>query len=316
MAVITAGLRQRLKRVRGLHSLWQWLCNARNYATWVWLTLWLPQKLRFHTAPPPGLVAPVVVSLTSHPPRFKFLALTLRCLLCQTIRPDHLVLWIAREDKALLPASVLALQKHGLEIGFVEDMKSYKKLIPALQTYGFDINHVIVDDDMFQAPTWLETLLRDDGGEEDGEAGTENVVHCHFGRIWLEEGAISACSGQFPKIPTYRQWPPMSPGSQTPHGFLIGHGGVWFPPGSLGPESCDYALAAQLCPLQDDVWFTWHVLMRGWQIRRVSQPSRRFSWPGADAGNMALSSQNNPEGGGNDLAMRRIILHYGMPSKR
>ena len=45
------------------------------------------------------LPAPLIVSLTSYPVRFKTLPKTLKCLLNQSIIPDKIILWIAYEDK-------------------------------------------------------------------------------------------------------------------------------------------------------------------------------------------------------------------------
>lgn len=300
MALVTHSLRERLKRVPGLRALWSVQHQLRRYSRFVRSRAWLPWQVRFPvlsgvTPRPHQLTSPLIVSLTSYPPRFWCLALTLQCLLRQTVKPDHLILWIAHQDKPQLPDSVLKLQTYGLEIRYVDDLKPYKKLIPALQVFGYDVNHVIVDDDMYQAPDWLESLLHD---------RSDNEVVCHFGRLWCDtEG----------RVVTYRQWPAMEPGAVSDRGFIIGHGGVWFPPGSLGPEACDYELARQLCPLQDDVWFTWHALMRGYSIRRTQRSTKRFSWPGADANGVALSDQNNPLDGGNDLAVQRMLNHYGFP---
>jgi len=301
MALVDHRLRQRLKQVPRLWALWFVLRHVRIYCRYLWFRLWLLVLMRFpepsvRKSRPHHLPSTLIVSLTSHPPRFWCLALTLQCLLRQTIKPDHLILWIAHNDRSQLPAAVLRLQGHGLEIRYVDDLKSYKKLIPALQAFGCDVNHVIVDDDMYQAPDWLESLLREP---------SNNHVVCHFGRLWCDEQG---------RVQTYRQWPAMEPGAVSERGFIIGHGGVWFPPGSLGPEALDYELASELCPLQDDAWFTWHALMRGYQIRRTSRSPRRFSWPGADANGVALSDQNNSQGGGNDLALRRMLEHYGVPA--
>ena len=46
------------------------------------------------------------MSLTSYPPRFGTLHLTLACLLDQSVKPDHLILWIAREDIKELPDDI------------------------------------------------------------------------------------------------------------------------------------------------------------------------------------------------------------------
>ena len=64
---------------------------------------------------PHGLATPLIVTLTSFPPRLPMLAKTLKSLLDQHTRPDRVVLWLAHEDIEQLPADVLALREHGLE---------------------------------------------------------------------------------------------------------------------------------------------------------------------------------------------------------
>lgn len=288
--------RQWLKGFTVLRAAREVLRRVRLASKTAALRISLPIKLRTHQAQPHNMAQPVIVSLTSYPPRFPWLALTLRCLLCQSIKPDKLILWVAHADYDALPAEVLALQQHGLCIERVPDLKPYKKLIPALQQFGFDVNHVIADDDMYYPANWLESLL----AEGDGQS-----VVCHFSREWRTAPDLD--------IPTYTEWPAMAPGARSRYGLLIGHGGVWFPPGSLGPEACDYELASQLCPLQDDIWFSWHALMRGFAIQRTAVSVPRFSWPGADDGGLALSARNNPPGGGNDVAVQKMVAHYGIP---
>src|SRR4051812_27537547 len=74
----------------------------------------------------------LIVSLTSYPPRFATLALTLRSLLDQSIAADRTILWVAPEDKKLLPPEVRDLALNGLEIRECADWRSYKKLVPTL----------------------------------------------------------------------------------------------------------------------------------------------------------------------------------------
>lgn len=286
-------IRQGLKGVKALRSVVHLVRRLQVQLIYRVMRLGLPPGFRFRGARSHRLPQPVIVSLTSYPPRFRWLALTLRCLLSQSVKADKVILWIAHADEHLLPRAVLTLQAHGLIIACTDDLKSYKKLIPALQRYGFDVNHVIADDDMYYPRHWLATLL---------DEGVESAVVCHFGRTWVDERG---------EIEPYLQWPELPPGTVSSHGLLIGLGGVWFPPGSLGEAVCDYALASRLCPLQDDIWFTWHALMRGYRIKRSGVLVPRFSWPGADT--VALSRHNNPQGQGNDLAVQRMILHYGLP---
>src|SRR5262245_44945290 len=66
--------------------------------------------------------AGLIISLTSHAPRFGTLALTLKSLLLQSLRPARVVLWIGRRDVALLPAEVRELAPFGLDIRACEDL--------------------------------------------------------------------------------------------------------------------------------------------------------------------------------------------------
>ena len=156
----------------GLRHIWHRLRWRRQYASdllWFYgirplrfavirlqlsLSWQVLRRMRPHRLP--GVL---VVSLTSYPPRFGTLALTLRSLLCQTVRPDHLILWIAPADFALLPQSVRRLQARGLTIRLAEDIKSYKKIIPALDQFP-DAFIVTADDDLFYWQSWLEELVK------------------------------------------------------------------------------------------------------------------------------------------------------------
>ena len=99
----------------------------------------------------------IVVSLTSYPPRFATLHLTLKSLLSQSCLPERVVLWIAHGDMAQLPPAVTALQDAGLEIRACEDWKSYKKMLPLLQE-SLDYTVVTADDDVYYWRDWLREL--------------------------------------------------------------------------------------------------------------------------------------------------------------
>src|SRR5688500_5188057 len=89
----------------------------RPVARWLWSNL---SRLKAHSrrlsaaGRPHQLPGELIISLTSYPARFRTLHLSLRCLLTQSIKPDRIVLWIAREDLPLLPASVRKLAAHGI----------------------------------------------------------------------------------------------------------------------------------------------------------------------------------------------------------
>lgn len=103
----------------------------------------------------------VIVSLTSYPERINLVATTIDTLLQQVVKPDKLILWLAESQfpnkESDLPENLLEQCKYGLEIRWTEDLKSYKKLIPALKEFP-DAIIVTADDDLYYQSDWLESL--------------------------------------------------------------------------------------------------------------------------------------------------------------
>jgi hypothetical protein len=130
---------------------------------------------RWH--PLPGKL---VESLTSYPPRFATLPLTLRSLLCQTVKPDRIVLGVSQDDEQKIPEAVRPLTSYGVEIRPTDDIKSFKKIIPAIRAFP-DAFLVTADDDVYCAPHWLEDLTL-------ASCGRMGLIVCYQAReIQLDE---------------------------------------------------------------------------------------------------------------------------------
>ena len=103
----------------------------------------------------------LIVSLTTFPARINTVHKTINTLLQQTVKPDKLILWLAKEQFANkeddLPQNLLKLKDFGLEIKWCEDLRSYKKLVPTLREFPNDII-VTADDDLYYQKDWLESL--------------------------------------------------------------------------------------------------------------------------------------------------------------
>lgn len=251
---------------------------------------------RVHSQKPHGLGGALIVSLTSYPPRFGALANTLKCLLDQTMRADRTIVWIAEADLAQLPADVLALQAHGLEIRPCRDLRSYKKLIPALEHFPESF-HVTADDDIFFEADWLEKMV----ATFDPDQRAIVVMRAHMARIgpdgllrpylsWKKE--TSACA------------------DQKPDGLLFptGGAGALYPPGSFAPEVTDEKLFGALCPHADDLWFFWMAKRRGAGHVRVPGSFDLVNWPDSQAVGLY---NDNVWGGGNDAQIRALEKHFG-----
>jgi len=261
----------------------------------------LPQRLARTGRRPTchGLPGPLVVSLTSWPPRFPFLHRTLRALLRQSVRPDRIVLWIAAADAPLLPAKVLRLADAGVEFRTTADIGPFKKLLPSLEAFP-DAFVATADDDVHYGPLWLETLVAGFLGAR------EPAIVCHR--------AHRPIVGRDGTLPPYSQWERdvQDGAARRASGGIIptGVGGILYPPESLDPLVADSALAARLCPTCDDFWFFWMARRRGTPVLKVGGRFPYREWPGSQRS--ALHSANL--GGEYDRQLAALSERFGVPA--
>lgn len=271
------------------------LTRAERHALY-WLARYQPIRpaKRKH-----GLPARLAVSLTSYPARFPTLAATIRCLLSQTVRPDHTVLWIAHGDMEYLPNSIISLRGDGLVIRQCEDLKSYKKLIPALEAYP---DHYIVtaDDDVYYWDTWLEALV-------DRHDPYRREVLCH-----RAHRIRHAADGNL--LP-YSSWEwDVGPGDASPLLFPTGSGGVLYPPNVLDPQASNATEFLSLCPHHDDAWFYWMARLGGAASRKIGDRTSLITWPRSQQQALgALNALETNDVSHNDQQIRNLIATYGLP---
>jgi hypothetical protein len=235
----------------------------------------------------------VVVSLTSYPPRFSTLHLTLKSLLSQSFLPERVVLWIAHADMPLLPPAVTALQAAGLEIKACDDLKSYKKMIPLLQE-TLDLTIVTADDDVYYWHDWLQQLvaMREPGKLE---------VICHR----MHRMRLEASGNPLP----YNDWEFESTNHESSVlNFPTGIGGTLYPAGVFDSRVLDIDSFMTLCPRGDDIWFWWMARARGATFRRTGSGNEVFCWDGTQE--IALW-RDNLGINYNDRQIRAMIDAYG-----
>ncbi len=183
----------------------------------------------------------LTISMTTMPSRLDKVHLTIETLLRQSIQPDRLVLWLDHEgfDGLELPSSLQRQVERGLTIRYCDDLRSYKKLIPSLETFPDDII-VTCDDDAFYPRLWLERLYA-------AFLDDPKTVHCHRAHRILFEGDA---------LKPYREWEYETDNHETSYlTFPTGVGGILYPPGSLHPDVTDHERFQALAPRADDVWF-------------------------------------------------------------
>lgn len=237
---------------------------------------------------PHRLGTPLIVSLTSYPPRFGSLHLVLHSLLAQSVRPDRVILWLAEADLDALPD---ACRLPGLEIRTCPNWRSYKKIVPTLLEAP-DAHIVTADDDVYYRADWLQALV--------ARAGAGVVAH-RAHRVTLRDGL--PCG--------YDDWDRNIEAPETgPLIFPTGVGGVLYAPGVFHPDVTDAALFAELAPDADDVWLYWMHRLAGSGPAKIGGGFRITEWPGTQDQNLRAT---NLAGDGNDRAVRAMLERYGWP---
>ncbi|WP_026193614.1 glycosyltransferase family 2 protein [Teredinibacter turnerae] len=200
-----------------------------------------------------------IVSFTSIPSRLSILHLTVRSLLCQTLCPEKIVLWLHQSLENQIPAAVSRLLSDKFEIRFSEETCAHRKLVESHRLFA---NKVIVtcDDDVMYPPNWLEKLWTEHQMYPDDVIGNE----CRHVRYDAEGCALP-----------YWEWKGVSAGESSPYTLAIGYSGVLYPPGCLHPDVAQRELYDALAPRADDLWFKAMSLRVKTRTRRANVPAEK-----------------------------------------
>ena len=202
---------------------------------------------------------PLIVSLTSFPERINIVVKTIKTLLTQTLKPDMVILWLAPEQfpngENDLPQELLDLQKYGLTLDWYRDIRSYKKIIPALKKFP---NAVIIttDDDIYYAEDTVESLYKSYLAHKDEvQAHRCDWVKVEKGKITWEK--------------TRELFKDKHRGQASFHNRLTGYGAVLYPPGCFYKDVAEENLFREILPTHDDVWLWGMTVLGGYKTRLV-----------------------------------------------
>lgn len=190
----------------------------------------------------------VIISLTSFPARIPTLHIVIQSLLQQKVPADLVVPYLTAEqfpDRKLSPELEELLKNDKFQVRFVpENIKSFTKLVYALQEFSDDII-ITVDDDYKYPNNLTRALLRTHKKHLD--CICSNIIR----KIGIENGHILPYK-QWRRSMTRRFYTRID-ASYT--NLLMGFGGVLYPPHSLSQDVQKFDLFKKLCPHQDDIWF-------------------------------------------------------------
>ena len=196
----------------------------------------------------------VIVSLTSFPAAIPYAVQAIRSVLEGSLLPDKLVLYLDTDKfpGEVLPPELEALKAESsiFEVRFdPAEIRSYKKLIPALRDFPNDII-VTIDDDILYHADLLHDLV---------------VMHKRVPDAIVAHRVRKARLN----VP-YRKWRKyhwydfvFKKIHRTHLAMQTGVGGVLYPPHSLDEKMLAPSLFMELAPTVDDVWFWLAAVSRG-----------------------------------------------------
>lgn len=256
---------------------------------------------------PKGERQQVIVSLTSFPAAISYATLAIRSILKGSVLPDKVVLYLtfSQFGEKGLPQELLKLAEDSpiFEIrNYDKDIRSYRKLIPALQDFP-DAVIVTVDDDVAYHRHMLRDIIR-------LHKEIPNAVLAHRAKYMK------------PDKP-YRKWP-----KYRWYHFLFkkihcgykniqtGVGGVLYPPHALKPDMLDVDLFTQIAPSTDDIWFWAAAVANGTPIVPVPFGHNKPKGLGKPK-KLSLKTTNFKSGTDlNAAALKTIIAKYPIIGKR
>ncbi len=241
---------------------------------------------------------PVVVSLTSYGRRLIDVCFTIESIMQQSWRPNRIVLWLGPDDMARpLPEALVRQQSRGLEIRPTPDLRSYTKLLPALEAMP-DACIVTVDDDMLYDFDLLERLIK---------------AHIANPRAIVSTKTYRVAFDRHKRLLPYRKWSVRNDSTDTVGSglFFLGCAGVLYPPGSLAPEVADTALCMKLSPGADDVWFNIMARRQGTSVVKipVRHPEAKEYIDNRNMLDTGLARQN-VDNNANDSQLAAVLAHF------
>ncbi len=247
---------------------------------------------------------PIVVTLTSWPGKIRNAHITLTSLLNQSFKPHRIILWLAEEEfpNQKIPSTISSLAARGIEVRWCENLRSAKKLIPALRDPKLSQKVLVVaDDDIVYPQNWLESLVKTYNQYPDH-------IIAHRNRVMLLDETTK-------KPRAYNRWRLLTDPLRRAQGHILfptGGGGILFPPDSLDKNVLDTQMFMKLCPTGDDIFWFAMMVLKGTKISVPDFPqTQTVDINDEEAKKVSLWDSTNQHGG-NDKMIKAVFEHYGI----
>lgn len=235
----------------------------------------------------------ITASLTSYPGRIKIVEYAIKSIFLQSIPPHRIILWLAYSQfpEKKLPKSLLRFTSRGLEIRWVEDLRSHKKYHYVLQEQRQNELVITFDDDIIYHPLSIENALRKH------HKYPKAVISNMMMRMYVKKD----------KIVPFRQWHMVQPGENSPrtdYALLTGSGCL-YPYGVMPKETFDWVEAYRTSKTCDDLWITFMTKIHNVQVCPTDYTSPDFcTLFGSQTSHLAADNMLND---GNDITTALFI---------
>lgn len=243
----------------------------------------------------------IIVSLTSFPAALPYAAQAIRSILRGSLLPDKIVLYLDTQKfpNGTLPAEIEALKTEFplFEVRFAPaEIRSYKKLIPALKDFSEDVI-VTIDDDINYHPDLLRDLVAMHKRVPDA------IVAHRVRKVNLD--------APYRKWRKYKWYDFIFKKIHRNHlAMQTGVGGVLYPPHSLDEQMLDPKLFMEMAPTVDDVWFWAAAVSKGTYVIPLPNGQRTARGVGKPSELSLMSVNLHPADDKNRKALDRIMERY------
>lgn len=184
----------------------------------------------------------IILSLKTYNKRYKTIGNTLKSLLLQTVKPDHIIVWLdedAPENK--ITEEMRNFEQYGIEYKHRNlDLKPHGKYFYAMREFPNDII-ITVDDDIIYPPDLIESLMKTH------EKYPQSVCARRVHLMTLDSNG---------RLQKYSDWKYEYRRILTPSYLLCATGGAGtlYPPHTLPEEAFIIDDIKKYCLTADDLW--------------------------------------------------------------
>lgn len=202
----------------------------------------------------------VILSLTSYPARINKAYVAIKSLMCQSEKADKIILWLAESQFKTfsMPKKFNRLVRRGLDIRYIEDLRSHKKYYYALKEQKPDELVITFDDDIIYEKDAVEKLLLTHDKFPD-------CIVCNRGHeIKYDENGIRP----------YKEWKiRFDGGVDTPVMNIMPStgNGCLYPYGVMPESTFDKELFKGNAFTADDIWMRFNSIMSGVFVVRTQK---------------------------------------------